>query len=91
MDGLDDGAVEMDEVTGDHGRDEAFELELRDRLRCDGVQGARGRCSGKTTDFAIGRLGGVGLVVACPSVSTLVEEFQGCFNFCLRGVLASSR
>ena len=31
IDGLDDGAVDMDEVTGDHGLEEA--LELRDKLR----------------------------------------------------------
>lgn len=31
IDGLDDGAVDIDEVTGDHGLEEA--LELRDRLR----------------------------------------------------------
>lgn len=30
-DGLDDGAVDIDEVTGDHGLEEA--LELRDKLR----------------------------------------------------------
>lgn len=31
IDGLDDGAVDIDEVTGDHGLEEA--LELRDKLR----------------------------------------------------------
>jgi len=63
IDGLDDGAVEIDQVTGDHGRDEAFELELRDLLRYEGVQGARGEWSGKTTDFATGCLDGVALTV----------------------------
>jgi hypothetical protein len=31
IDGLEDGAVDIDEVTGDHGLEDA--LELRDRLR----------------------------------------------------------
>jgi len=38
-------------------------LELRDLLRYEGVQGARGEWSGKTTDFATGCLDGVALTV----------------------------
>lgn len=92
IDGLDDGAVDMDEVTGDHGRDEAFELELRDRLLWEGVQGAtKGGRSDEMTDLAVGRLDGVGLTVASASDSTLVEAFQGCLaDFCLMVTLASS-
>lgn len=91
MDGLDDGAVDIDEVTGDHGRDEAFELELRDRLLWDGVKGTKGGRSEEITDLAVGRLDGAGFTVATPSVSTLVDAFQGCLaDFCLMVTLASS-
>ena len=76
IDGLDDGAVDIDEVTGDHGLEEA--LELRDKLRC-GVTGTSGACSGVMIDFAVGRFGVAGLIVAIPSSSTLVEGFHGCF------------
>lgn len=82
----------MDEVTGDHGRDEAFELELRDRLLWEGVQGAKGGRSDDITDFAVSRLdGGVGLTTASASDSTLVEAFQGCLaDLCLVVTLTST-
>lgn len=44
------------------------------------MTGNSGAWSGVTTDFAVGRFGVVGLIVAIPSSSTLVEEFQGCLG-----------
>lgn len=42
------------------------------------MKGTNGGCNGPRIDFAVGRFGVVGLTVAMPSSSTLVEEFQGC-------------
>lgn len=70
--------MDTDEVIGDQGLEDAFELRLRLR---EGVLGTRGPYSGVRTDLAFGRLGGVGLMVAVTSGdSTFVELFHGCFN-----------
>lgn len=71
--------MDADEVTGDQGREDAFELRLR--LLREGVLGTRGAHSGMRTDLAFGRFGGVGLMVAAGSgASTFVELFHGCLD-----------
>lgn len=71
--------MDIDEVTGDQGREDAFELRLR--LLREGVLGTRGAYSGERIDFVFGRFGGVGLMVATGSgASTFVELFHGCLS-----------
>lgn len=82
--------MDAEEVTGDQGREDAFELRLR--LLREGVLGTRGPYSGVRTDLAFDRFGGVGLMVAAGSgASTFVELFHGCFsNFSFTVAFGSS-
>lgn len=52
----------MDDAIGDHGREEALELELRDKLLRCGVAG-RGGCSEYPIDLTNGRLGGLVFII----------------------------
>lgn len=72
--------MDADEVTGDQGREDAFELRLT--LLREGVLGTRGAYSGVRTDLAFARFGGVGLMVPAGSgaSSTFVELFHGCLS-----------
>jgi hypothetical protein len=73
--------VDIDEVIGDQGREDAFEQRLM--LLREGVPGTSGVCSGERTVLTFGRFGVVGLTVGTSGDSTFVELFHGCFSaFC---------
>jgi hypothetical protein len=75
-------AVDTDEVTGDHGRDDANELldRLRGPLIDDGMGGTGGASAWARAynPYADGRLDGDGFMVRMDS-SILVEAFHGGF------------
>lgn len=74
--------MDTDEVTGDHGRDDANELleRLRGPLIDDGMGGTGGASAEARVykPYADGRLGGDGFTVRIDS-SILVEAFHGGF------------
>jgi hypothetical protein len=77
VDGVEDAAVDTDEVTGDHGREDALDTLL---LYC-GPRGGTGGISSDRPPAVDGCLGGVAFRVrARSSADIFVELFHSCFT-----------